>query len=165
MLWVIEMVFTCDNCHYIFKCAVAPEQCPDCGKYTVRPADDPEQREYVERMEKTRGMRIVMNLYYTGVNNSAHKFVEEMEQSGTADLIRKESGNERYAYFFSADDPETVLLIDIWADQHSLDLHHASPMMETVLRLRTKYGLHVRAERYISDEQGIPESDLKFVHK
>jgi len=31
-----------------------------------------------------------MNLYYTGVDGNARKFVEEMESSGTADAIRAE---------------------------------------------------------------------------
>lgn len=110
-------------------------------------------------------MSLVVNLYYTGVNGSARKFVEEMERSGTANLIRREEGNERYAYFFSMDDPETVLLIDIWSDQKAIDRHHASPMMETIARLREKYGLHMRAERYITDEKGIPESDTKFIRR
>jgi len=106
-----------------------------------------------------------MNLYYTGSNGSARKFAEEMERSGTADLIRRENGNQRYEYFLPLDDPETVLLIDIWADQQSLDLHHASPMMKTIAELRSKYDLHMRAERYISDETGIPTSDSKFLRQ
>lgn len=75
-------------------------------------------------------MSIVVNLYYTGTNGNARKFAEEMERSGTADLIRKERGNLRYVYFFPMDDPETVLLIDMWKDQQSIDLHHSSPIME-----------------------------------
>ena len=37
---------------------------------------------------------ITMNLYYTGENGSARKFMEEMESSGTASAIRAEEGNE-----------------------------------------------------------------------
>ena len=33
---------------------------------------------------------ITMNLYYTGENGNARRFVEEMESSGTADAIRAE---------------------------------------------------------------------------
>ena len=47
---------------------------------------------------------ITMNLYYTGENGNARRFVEEMESSGTADAIRAEEGNLRYDYFFSKDD-------------------------------------------------------------
>lgn len=110
-------------------------------------------------------MSIVMNLYYTGESGSARAFAREMEDSGTAAKIRAEEGNERYAYFQPLDDPETVLLIDAWADQAALDRHHATPMMETIARLREKYGLHMRAERYVSDEAGIPEADARFIRK
>lgn len=66
-----------------------------------------------------------MNLYYTGKNVNARKFAEEMENSGTADAVRRENGNLRYEYFISMADPETVLLIDSWKDQQALDIHHA----------------------------------------
>lgn len=108
-------------------------------------------------------MSIAMNLYYTGTDDNARKFAEEMESSGTADLIRKETGNVRYEYFLPIDQPETVLLIDIWKSQEAIDSHHASPMMKTILTLREKYHLTVRAERYITDKNGIPEEDLNFI--
>lgn len=73
-------------------------------------------------------MGITVNLYYRGNNGSAKKFAEEMEKSGTADAVRSEDGNLRYEYFVPLDDPETVLLIDSWRDQESLDRHHASEM-------------------------------------
>lgn len=44
------MVFTCDNCGFIFSRSTETEQCPDCGKYTVRPADEDEQKEFEHRM-------------------------------------------------------------------------------------------------------------------
>lgn len=170
------MIFVCDKCHFIFSRTQEPEQCPDCGKYAVRRATEAEKREYKNRLKEPmeqeespetldQTMSIVMNLYYTGMNGSARKFAEEMERIGTADLIRKESGNLRYEYFLPMDDPETVLLIDAWADQQSLDLHHASPMMETIAQLREKYDLHMRAERYRSDEQGVPVTDSKFIRQ
>ena len=108
-------------------------------------------------------MSITMNLNYTGTNGSARKFAEEMEQSGTAAMIRAEDGNLRYDYFLPMSDPETVLLIDSWKDQASLDIHHASPMMGTIAALREKYDLHMRAERYVSDEAGLPDADKKFI--
>lgn len=110
-------------------------------------------------------MSIVVNLYYKGTDGNARKFAEEMERSGTADLIRAEAGNERYEYFLPMSDPETVLLIDMWKDQQSLDVHHASPMMGTIAALREKYDLHMRVERYVTDEQGVPESDKGFIRK
>lgn len=104
---------------------------------------------------------ITVNLYYTGTNGDARKFAEEMEASGTADKIRAEEGNVRYEYFFPMKDPETVLLIDAWEDQDAIDKHHASPMMQTIMELREKYDLHMKVERFVSEE--LPESDEGFV--
>ncbi len=110
-------------------------------------------------------MGITVNIYYSGENGNARKFVDEMESSGTAQLIRNEEGNIRYEYFFPLNDTETVLLIDSWKDQKSIDQHHASAMMKTIILLREKYDLHMEVERFISDENGIPDSDTQFIKK
>ena len=88
-----------------------------------------------------------------------------MIKSGTVEKIRSESGNLRYEYFQPIDDPETILLIDSWKDQAAIDIHHASPMMNTIAALREKYGLKMKVERYISDENGISDTDKKFIAK
>ncbi|WP_026490222.1 putative quinol monooxygenase [Butyrivibrio sp. XBB1001] len=106
---------------------------------------------------------ITVNLYYTGTNGAARKFAEEMEKSGTADKIRAEKGNFRYEYFFSMKDPETVLLIDAWEDQAAIDAHHASPMMKSIAELRNKYDLHMRVERFVSED--LPVGDEGFIRK
>ncbi len=108
-------------------------------------------------------MAVTVYIYYSGVNGNAVKFAEEMVSSGTVSDIRAEDGNLRYEYFFPMDDKETVLLIDSWKDQYSLDLHHASPMMAKITGLREKYELHMRVERYVSDETGIPAADRTFI--
>ena len=104
---------------------------------------------------------ITVNLYYTGTNGNARKFAEEMESSGTATKIRAEEGNVRYEYFFPMNDPETVLLIDAWENQEAIDVHHASPMMQTIISLREKYDLHMKVERFVSEE--LPETDKGFI--
>lgn len=108
-------------------------------------------------------MAITVNLYYTGINGAARAFVDEMISSGTVQKIREEVGNLKYDYFIKLDDPETVLLIDSWESQSAIDLHHASPMMKTIMSLREKYNLRMRVERFIADENGIPDSDQEFI--
>ena len=103
--------------------------------------------------------------YYTGKNGSARKFAQAMIDSGIAEDIRAESGNLRYEYFFPMEDEETVLLIDSWQNQHALDLHHASPMMEQITQLRDKYDLHMKVERYISDASGDAALNDSFIRE
>jgi quinol monooxygenase YgiN len=113
---------------------------------------------------RRRTMSITVNLRYKGKDGAAKRFAEEMVSSGTVDKIRSEAGNLRYEYYQSLDDPETILLIDSWEDQESIDVHHASPMMKTIMELREKYDLHMTVERYKSDDS-MPESDADFIRK
>jgi len=96
-------------------------------------------------------MSITVNLYYTGRNGSARQFAEEMVARGVVQRVRAEEGNERYEYFFPMEDPETVLLIDRWKDQKALDMHHKSEMMDEIAKLRDKYHLRLRVERYVDE--------------
>ena len=114
-----------------------------------------------DKQEKS--MSITVNLRYTGTDGNARKFAEEMISSGTVDAIRAEEGNLKYEYYQSLDDPETILLIDRWANQEAIDKHHATPMMDTIAKLREKYDLHMTVERYTSAET--PESENKFIRK
>ena len=61
-------------------------------------------------------------------------------------------------------DQETVLLIDSWEDQNAIDIHHASPMMKKIAELREKYNLHMKIERFYSDDK-IPEQDKNFIRE
>ncbi len=40
------------------------------------------------------------------------------------------------------------MLIDCWENKEALDLHHKSPMMEQIAKLREKYNLKMRFEQY-----------------
>ena len=97
-------------------------------------------------------MSLIINIYYTGENGTAKEFAEEMVSSGIVDRVRAEKGNLRYNYFFPMDDPETVLLIDRWENQEALDEHHKSPMMKEIAKLRDKYHLRMRVERFVEKE-------------
>lgn len=108
-------------------------------------------------------MAISINIYYTGEADNAKLFAEEMISNGIVEEIRKEDGNLRYDYFLPLYNDKTLLLIDSWENQLSLDKHHASPMMQKIIELREKYNLHMKIERYVSDESGIPDNDKKFI--
>ena len=108
-------------------------------------------------------MAITVNLRYSGTDGNARSFAEEMMSSGTVDKIRAEKGNLRYEYYVSLDDPETVLLLDSWANQAAIDVHHASPMMATIAALREKYDLHMTVERYMSIDDNA--EDERFIRK
>lgn len=106
---------------------------------------------------------ITVNIYYSGTNGNARKFAEEMKRTGIVDRIKAQPGNTRYEYFIPVDDLETILLIDSWENQEAIDKHHASEMMAEITKLREKYDLRMKVERYVSDELG--EHDEKFIRE
>lgn len=91
--------------------------------------------------------QITINIRYTAENGNARKYVEEMESSGIAAKIRAVEGCLGYDYFYPADDPNGLLLIDSWADQAALNRYHSSPAMQEAAALREKYGLGGRTVR------------------
>ncbi len=106
-------------------------------------------------------MSLTVNIYYSGENGSARKFAEEMMSSGIVAAIRKEKGNLKYEYFYPAEDVETVLLIDSWENQEAIDIHHNTEMMQKIIELREKYDLHMKVERFVSDD--ISQTDKQYI--
>ncbi len=108
-------------------------------------------------------MSFTINIYYKGKNGSARAFAKEMLSSGIVEEIRNKEGNLRYEYFEPLEDKETILLIDSWKDQESLDKHHESETMNKIMKLRNKYDLHMRVEKYILEESN--NKDEKYIRK
>ena len=42
-----KKLYHCTHCHYSFLSGLKPMQCIDCGKFTVREANDPEVWDWV----------------------------------------------------------------------------------------------------------------------
>ena len=45
------MVYACDHCHFLFSRVSPVEQCPDCGKESIREATQEEIQEFERRTE------------------------------------------------------------------------------------------------------------------
>ena len=43
------MIYACDACHFLFTRVGETEQCPDCGKYSIRAANEKEIEEFLNR--------------------------------------------------------------------------------------------------------------------
>ena len=91
--------------------------------------------------------QITINIRYSAENGNVRKYVEEMESSGIAAKIRAIDGCLGYDYFYPADDPNGLLLIDSWENQEALNRYHSSPAMQEAAALREKYGLGGRTVR------------------
>ena len=45
------MIYACDSCHFLFSRVSPAEQCPDCGKESIREATQDEAQEFEQRMK------------------------------------------------------------------------------------------------------------------
>ena len=105
---------------------------------------------------------VTVIIKYKGTGNNAKNFVNEMLSSGLVDTIRQEEGNLRYEYCYPLEDEESVILIDSWVNQESLDIHHQLPLMKRISELREKYDLHMEVEKYF---QVVDDLDSGFIRK
>lgn len=48
------MVYICEKCKYLFYRSNEQEQCPDCGKFAVRPATEEETREFEKQLAEAK---------------------------------------------------------------------------------------------------------------
>lgn len=106
---------------------------------------------------------IVINIYYSGSTGKAQEFAREMLELNLVERIRQQPGNLRYDYFIPLNHADTILLIDSWENQVALDKHHQSEMMDEIIKLREKYQLTMKVERFVCEAENIPEFDATFI--
>lgn len=91
-------------------------------------------------------MTLTINILYKGKDSK--KFAKEMTEKGIVERIRAQKGNIRYEYYQSLERDDEILLLDIWENQEALDIHHQSPMMGEIMKLREKYDVKMEVHKY-----------------
>ncbi|EOB29946.1 antibiotic biosynthesis monooxygenase domain-containing protein [Streptococcus pneumoniae 3051] len=86
-------------------------------------------------------MTLTIHVYYKGDGDSAIKFAREMLDSGLVEEIRNQKGNLKYEYFLPIEKEGTILLIDQWINQETLDKHYQSKTNAENLRFKKKISL------------------------
>ena len=66
-------------------------------------------------------------------------FLREITEAGITEKIHGEDGCIAYDYFYSADDPDTVLLVEEWASDAHQARHLATPHMAELARIKAEY--------------------------
>ncbi len=66
-------------------------------------------------------------------------FVQALESTGTAAKVRAEDGCIRYDYFYSAADPDAVLLFEEWESQQHQQVHLTQPHIADVKSIKETY--------------------------
>lgn len=81
----------------------------------------------------------ILVTYIARDSEAAKDFVAELENSGAADKVRAEDGCIKYDYYFSAQNPEEVLLVEEWESAEHQKVHMTQPHMADVMSIKDKY--------------------------
>ena len=92
---------------------------------------------------------ILLSVKYTARPGGGEKFVREITASGILNTVRAEDGCEGYDYYFSAENPDTVLLVEKWASAKQQEAHLQSAHMAELMRIKEKYILNTAVEKAV----------------
>lgn len=82
---------------------------------------------------------ILLSVKYTARPGGGEKFVREITDSGILDAVRAEDGCISYDYYFSAEKPDTVLLVEKWASAKQQEVHLQTAHMVVLMKIKGKY--------------------------
>ena len=84
---------------------------------------------------------LLLLVKYTAKPGGGEKFVREITASGILTTVRAEDGCEGYDYYyyFSAENPDTVLLVEKWASAKQQEAHLQTAHMAELMKIKEKY--------------------------
>ena len=86
-------------------------------------------------MDKT----FLLFVTYTAKDGCREKFVEELENNGTAAAVRAEDGCIRYDYYYSAKDENVLFLFEEWESEDKQQVHLGQPHIANIKAAKEKY--------------------------
>ena len=66
-------------------------------------------------------------------------FIQKMQETGILAAIRAEDGCKMYDYYLSAENPDTILLIEQWASKEHQQVHMTQPHMAQMREFKDDY--------------------------
>lgn len=91
---------------------------------------------------------LTMNVTYHCNPGQRESFYQALCKLGARDYSLNETGNHKYDYYFSAEDPDDLLLVETWTDQATLEAHWDTPSFEKLQGLKAQYCRSVDIDRF-----------------
>ena len=76
------------------------------------------------------------------------EFLKELGALGARETSINEKGNHKYDYYFDMQDPDLLLLLELWDDQECLDAHSSTETFAKIGALKTKYCESMTLDRF-----------------
>ena len=73
------------------------------------------------------------------VENKREAFVKRVREEGVLDAIRAEDGCRMYDYYYSEENKDLLLLIEMWDSKRHQEVHIGQPHMDTLRSFKDEY--------------------------
>ena len=85
---------------------------------------------------------------YTAKPGRREEFVSRVTSQGLLAAVRAEHGCLGYQYFYAAEDPDQLLLVEQWTDESAQAAHMEQPHMKELAAIKGECILSTQLERY-----------------
>ena len=90
----------------------------------------------------------ILNVTYKCKPGMREDFLKAIRTEGLDDASRHESGNIKYDYYYAADEPDELLLVEKWRDDEAIKAHNQEPHFRRLGELKSNYVNETVIERY-----------------
>ncbi len=95
---------------------------------------------------------IIINVLYTITDGKRDEFYRLLCDMGIGEKSRNENGNIKYDYYFSAENPDGILLLEAWTNQEVLDAHAKSAHFLELQAVKKDYVTDVTIDKYTAEK-------------
>lgn len=93
-------------------------------------------------------MKQFIEVHYYLKDGKREEFYRTIMERGIAAASRAEKGNEKYDYFYSPDNKNELLLIELWASEEVLKQHWETDHFKALGELKKEYVADTVISRY-----------------
>ena len=91
---------------------------------------------------------IVLNVTYRCKAGMREKFLEAIKAEGLDAACRAEAGNIKYDFYFAADNPDELFLVEYWRDAEAVAIHNGMPHFKRFGELKKKFVEETDLKKY-----------------
>lgn len=93
-------------------------------------------------------MKRFVEVHYYIKDGKRNDFYRTLIESGIANASRAEEGNEKYEYYYSPDNENELLLLEVWKSAEAVELHQQSAHFKLLGELKKEYVTETEFMRY-----------------
>ena len=94
---------------------------------------------------------LTLNVIYHCKPGKREDFHKALTELGARAVSNSEKGNRKYDYFFDAQDPDALFLLENWETQEDLDAHFATASFAKLQELKGIYCDNVELKKFITE--------------